>query len=65
MGVNDNLEHAAGRACPRCHAFVDWRRSDPAFSSRAEYRICPECDEAIFIGWRTSDPSKSQAEDTR
>jgi hypothetical protein len=54
------VEPVSRRACPHCHAFVDWRASDPAFSATAEYRICPGCDEAVFIGWRSADLSKDR-----
>lgn len=53
----DAIFRAAPRACcncPHCHARVDWERSDAAFTASAEYRICPECDEAVFIAWRSA-----------
>jgi ribosomal protein S27AE len=58
VATKHRLEPVSRRACPRCHALVDWQASDPAFSATAEYRICPECDEAVFIGWRSANLSK-------
>jgi len=57
VGAKHPVEPVRRRACPRCHAFVDWQAADPAFSATAEYRICPECDGAVFIGWRSAEPS--------
>ena len=57
VGAKHPVEPVRRRACPRCHAFVDWKAADPAFSATAEYRICPECDGAVFIGWRSAEPS--------
>jgi len=51
----------AHRLCPRCHASIDWQVCDPAYSDAAEYRICPECDEAVFVAWRTERGSTDRA----
>lgn len=63
MGSNRRVELVARRACPRCHTFIDWQACDHAFTARAEYRICPECDEAIFVQWRGEDRSKCAGPD--
>lgn len=33
--------------CPHCHAPIDPARMETARHGVQEYRICPECDEAI------------------
>lgn len=38
--------------CPHCHASVDPARMERALSELAEYRICPGCDEAVFVALR-------------
>ena len=38
--------------CPHCHASVDPIRMERALSELAEYRICPGCDEAVFVALR-------------
>ncbi len=41
-------------ACPHCHASLDPASMDRAFSALAEYRICPECDEPVFVAVRAA-----------
>lgn len=47
----------ARRNCPRCHALVDWRTCDPARSGTTEYRVCPECDQLVFVAWLKAEGS--------
>jgi len=35
--------------CPHCHTPIDPIRMEPARHGVQEYRICPECDEAIAV----------------
>ena len=35
--------------CPHCHAPIDPARMETARHGVQEYRICPECDEAIAV----------------
>jgi hypothetical protein len=53
MDANLRPAPRARCTCPHCHARVDWQGSDAAFTASAEYRICPECDEAVFVAWRS------------
>jgi hypothetical protein len=42
--------------CPHCHAPVDPGRLEAAADGFAEYRVCPECDEAIaYSGMNAAD----------
>ena len=35
--------------CPHCHAPVDPSRVEEARSPAGRMRICPECDEPVFV----------------
>lgn len=36
--------------CPHCHTPIDPEHMETAINGNTEYRICPECDEAIVVG---------------
>ncbi|MFN3986258.1 MAG: hypothetical protein ACK4KV_12240 [Rhodocyclaceae bacterium] len=42
--------------CPHCHHAIDPDAMESAFSDLAEYRICPNCDEAVFHSVRENVP---------
>jgi len=35
--------------CPHCHNSIDPLTLDVALSAEGQYRICPECDEAVVL----------------
>ena len=35
--------------CPHCHSSIDPQTMDPACSSDAQFRICPDCDEPVVL----------------
>ncbi len=47
--------------CPHCHTPIDPVRMETARHGAQEYRICPECDEAIV--WVAATPR--EASETR
>ncbi len=53
--------------CPHCHAPIDPARMEPARHGVQQYRICPECDEAIVwiatVRSELHDPTISSSDD--
>lgn len=45
--------------CPHCHCPIDPLTLDKADSTGAQYRICPECDEAIVLVMPPLDVNRS------
>ena len=41
--------------CPHCHNSIDPLTLDLAHSAEAQYRICPECDEAVVLSVSRND----------